>query len=76
MKDTKEIAMPMSPPPAPLTPKEFKRRWKAGARTMAELDPDHHDWFRKQMESRWRMGVVISSGLIGLLALSVLLSIQ
>ena len=36
--------MPCPPPPFPLSEEEFDKRWKAGARTMEELDPALMAW--------------------------------
>ena len=36
--------MPLIPPPPPVSPEEFERRWKAGARSVRELDPAFAKW--------------------------------
>ena len=38
--------MGIVPPPLPLSKKEFDKRWKAGARTIEELDPEFVKWCR------------------------------
>lgn len=48
--------MPMPIPPSPPSFEEWKSRYDAGARTMAELDPAYAKWREEQRRSlaiRW-----------------------
>ena len=46
--------MAMGAPPNPLSKEEFTKRWNAGARTMAELDPALDKW---QKDNHFLRGV-------------------
>lgn len=41
--------MALEPPPRPPTIDEWTRRYRAGARTFEELDPDFCAWYRRQL---------------------------
>jgi hypothetical protein len=66
--------MAMTTPPRPLSPKEFKKAWKKGKRTMKEIDPKLYMW-RKEQESmmqfkRYLLIVIAVIYLIGVIILS------
>lgn len=60
--------MPLRPPPPPVSLAEFRRRWKAGGRTFAELDPAFDAWLRETRRSlEWQTRMVLICWLLSLL---------
>lgn len=60
--------MPYIPPPPPLSPDEFKRRYDAGARTMEELDPEFMKWYRERKRDSLIGWACIATSLLILVA--------
>jgi hypothetical protein len=56
------------PPPPPLSLAEFRRRWQAGARTLAELDPDLMAFHDRQRRFHAVASVVLVLGSIAFVA--------
>lgn len=54
------------PPPVPVSPKVFKQRWNAGARTLEELDPALYRWKENQdrMARTQVIAILISIALV------------
>ena len=62
-------------PPPPLSPEEFTRRWRAGARTLEELDPALWRWQKGIDRQAVFMAVAIFVGVVGLAFFCILLAV-
>lgn len=51
-------------PPPPITQEDFRKRWEAGARTMAEIDPALAAWEKRNKdEARFQL-ICIMVGIV------------
>ncbi len=56
--------MPLSIPPRPLSQEEFNKRWKKGARTLKDLDPDFWRWKQTSEKMLVLQAVILTIGSI------------
>lgn len=56
--------MSSGPPPRPLTPEEVNARWRAGARTLTEIDPEFGRWLKRGQRLTLFTQIVIGIALL------------
>jgi hypothetical protein len=57
-------------PPPPLTKAEFEKRWRSGARSMEELDPEFARWLRKcRLVTFWGFASIVIAILIAVISI-------
>lgn len=59
------------PPPPALSQKEFDRRWKAGARTLCELDPEFAAWMKERNRDAIFAQITIAIAVVGIVGMLV-----
>lgn len=66
--------MGFTPPPPPIKQAEFERRYRAGARTLEEVDPVLFQWRDRNRSFRrigyWAMGLAVACAVVVSLAVA------